>query len=357
VLSPKFEHPARARSATRRRPVEGSVTRRVFVARSGLVLAGASLFGVAACGSDESTGASSTGGEPEIFKGDLAVVAYHGIANAAPIIMAVTQGFFTQNRLEVTIEDFGAGADAARATASGSRIGSVGVLTGMGAYSAGLDQLRIISPLLEQLTVVFLVRADSTLTTPADLKGKTLGVQGATSVLNYLASEMLKTVDLTLDDVETIDTGAAPDALTALENKVVDCCWGAPPLALQAAKEGRVKVFFEPSKQLPPMTEQAIFADAGFIQENPDVVKRYVDAIDQGKQFIKENTEKAAEIYSSETKLAPDLSLEMLQIISPGMGTAFNREGIENNIRAGESLGIFKNKVLYDEIVDEQFTS
>jgi len=330
------------------------VDRRLFL-KGGIYGAGVlATVGIAGCGGNSASSQQKSGSGG--YSGPLAVTLYTSFADSAPIVVAVDQGYFRDHGLNLTVTNYESGADAVRGIAAGSHMGTAGVFTALGAYAAGLKQFRLVGTLQRQNTLVFLVRSDSPIQSPAELKGKKIGLTGGTSATNYVADLMLKSVNLTLNDVTQVKTTSSATALTALENQVIDCAWSLPPLSTQAIEEKRVRLLYSPEGKIPPQTDSALFVDSAFLDSNAEVVKNYVAAIVAGQQYIRQQTDAAANIYSKVTKVSPSVSRTMLESLKSGYDIAIQRDGIENTISAGESVGLYKKgAVTYEEIVDARF--
>ena len=332
------------------------VTRRTFARRALVGSLGLTTLGAAACGSGSKSSSGSGKGNEALYAGDLAVTLYKSFADELPLVLAFSNKYLKEARLNLKVVDFASGADAVRAIATGTRLGTSGVFTALGAYAAGLKTIRMVGSLYRESSLVFMVKPDSPITSVAQLRGKTLGLVGGTSLTNYAAVEMLKGAGLSLDDVKEVSTKAAPDALTALQNGVIDCAWGQPPLATRADLQNQVRVLWAAKENLPPLTNSGLFADAKFIEQNGDVVKAFVGAVKRGQGAIQGDSAAAAKAYAKTSGVDPDVAAAVIKAMAPGFGLGLDRGGIENNIRAGEAVGLYKRgAVSYDEFVDAQF--
>jgi ABC-type nitrate/sulfonate/bicarbonate transport system substrate-binding protein len=338
--------------------MQGSVTRRTFARQALAGGLGLTVLGTAACGSQKSSGSGSgKGAGGTLYSGALAVTLYTSFADELPLVLAFANGYFDDARLDLKVTNFASGADAVRAIATGTHLGTSGVYTALGAYAAGLKSLRMVGALQRENSLVFMVKPDSPITSVAQLKGKKLGLVGGTSSTNYGAGAMLKAAGLSLDDVTQVSTKAASDALTALENGVIDCGWGQPPLSTRAVLKKQARVLWAASDNLPPLTNSGLFADAKFAEEHRDVVQAFVGAVKRGQDAIHADPAAAAKAYAKTSGVEPDVAAAVIKSMAPGFDIGLDRAGIENNIRAAETVGLYKpGSVTYDEFVDARFT-
>src|SRR5918996_517378 len=136
----------------------------------------------------------------------------------APVFIADTQGFFTQEGLEVTVRPFTSGAEATE----GFRAGAAQFLAACDVPAlyllAGGDAV-----LLAQFSAnpdMLLVVAEKGVKGPADLKGKRVGLVRK-SASEYLLNNYLKRAGLTLEDVKLVHL-APFDQVPALVRGDVD---------------------------------------------------------------------------------------------------------------------------------------
>lgn len=159
-----------------------------------------------------------------------------------------------------------------------------------------------------------MVLESSDIQSPADLKGKTVAMVGVPTDEAYL-STILKSVDLTMDDVETINVGY--DLLPALFSGHADALIGVywTHETILAEQEGYpVRYFRIEEFGVPDYYELVIVAGEKTIAEQPDVVSAFLGALRQGY------TDAAAD---------PAAALEQLKAASPDMEEEVERQGLE----------------------------
>lgn len=150
-------------------------------------------------------------------------------------------------------------------------------------------------------TSALVVRADSPIQSPADLKGKKIAATKGTNPYFFLLRS-LEANGLTTSDVEIVHL-QHPDGRTALEQGRVDAWAGLDP-HLAAAEAGGARFVYR----------NADFRDANFLNttesflaKNPDVVRRVLASYERARRWILDNPEEAAQILAAETQLPVDV--------------------------------------------------
>ena len=143
------------------------------------------------------------------------------------------------------------------------------------------------------------VNSRNGINTPTDLKGKTLAVTSQASTSRYYAMFFLAANGLTEDDVTIASVGR--DFASALMGGSVDAAstWDSINWAMfQKAGSPEENGFQIWEYEQVPGPNDVYFARNKWLQENKELVQRFVDAIQKSKHWIEENPDKAAEIGS-----------------------------------------------------------
>jgi len=163
----------------------------------------AGVAAVAALLSGCQTADSSTAGESE---GTTAITL--GVAGQPPIFqttilqVAIDEGFFTDEGLDVTLRPFTTGVDVGRAIQSGELEGGMTITQGAAAIRSNGGS--IVGVLGFEHPSYTLVSADPEVTTCADVKGKTVATDSPGTPLNLALAIMLESCGLTLDDINSV---------------------------------------------------------------------------------------------------------------------------------------------------------
>jgi len=205
------------------------------------------LIGIlaAACGSSGSTGAAkpsaSASDKPEKSHVTVALLP---VPDAAPLFIAIQKGYFKQEGLTVTPEIVQASAQVTPDLVSGKvDFASLNYVSTFEIEQNSGINFRIIAPGTQASPNVFalLVPKNSKITSPAQLKGKSIAAPTASGAIgNLLVDATLKNYGVSPQQVKFVAI-PFPDMLTALARGQVDAAAATEPFvtAIKAASAGR----------------------------------------------------------------------------------------------------------------------
>jgi NitT/TauT family transport system substrate-binding protein len=159
---------------------------------------------------------------------------------------------------------------------------------------------------------VITARKDANIAAPEDLRGKKIGTALGTD-LHYFLDTFLAAYDMSEDDVEVINV-PPNDLVLALSNSEIDAFSIWQPMPWTAEQEmGDNIVFLKP----PEGTYEArylVVTMQDFLEQNPEAVRRFLQAFYMADQFIEANPEEAKRIVAEDWE-AP---LEMVEGVWDG---------------------------------------
>lgn len=154
---------------------------------------------------------------------------------------------------------------------------------------------------------VFVVRSDSGISSPADLAGKRLaspqlGNTQDVALRNYLLQHGLKTTDKG-GSMEVIPT-ANPDILMLFQRGEIQGAWVPEPWGARLIKEGNGTIFVDERDLWPggKFVTANIIVRRKFLDEHPDLVKKWLRAHVEETQWINANPEEAKGVLNSQIK-------------------------------------------------------
>ncbi len=320
------------------------------VSRRALLMTGISLASGLTCGATPSWSEERA---KEPYNGSLAVPLYKELPDNIPLIVGFKRGIFAANGLNLELANFSAPSDVVRAVVSSTRIGAASSVAGIVAQEQGFPNLRIIGTLMASTAIDFLVRPDSGIKSPQDLKGKVVGVNVPTSLVTYFARSMLKAVGLEPDrDVTLVNVKGAGPGATALENHVVDCTWSSPPLSSRLELEGRGRVISSSSDAFPGMQQSVFYSTTDFIAANENVVERFLDSVNKAQAFVRNEPDEAAKIYAEFLDINGDVAKATVRRLAPSFRLDLSPEGVAMNISAAKTLGLLKSERRFEDFAD-----
>lgn len=241
-------------------------------------------------------------------------VAYSAISGAmGPLWVAHDLGIFNRHGLDVQLLYIGGGSVVTQALLSGDvqfvRLGANAVVQA----SLRGAELKMIANTINRL--VFSLMSRPEITSPADLKGKKIGVTRLGGSTDFALDLALKKWSLRRGtDVAVIQTGGMPQLLGAIKGGNIDAGVISPPTNLQALKLGlKELVDFGDLEILYPNSPLA--ATQGYLTKNRDLVLRFLRGYSEGIHRVKTDRENALKVFSKYTAVKdPEILAELYRI-------------------------------------------
>lgn len=261
---------------------------------SGIVIA---TLVLAACGSSTTAATSTTRASLKIMVGGLSKQIY------LPNKLAEQLGYFNDENLDVTLIDESSGQSSEESVLAGQ------VDAGSGSYNHTIE-LQAAGKAMEcvvQLDIapgeaeVVSNKAAATVTSPADLKGKNLGVTELGSGTQTLTQAILKKAGVDPKAANYIPVGAGNTFIAAMQQGSIDAGMTTEPTISRIVSGNIGKVLVD--LRSPESTRAAlggnypficVFMANSFVNANKAVVQRLVNAYVKTLKWI--NTHSAAEI-------------------------------------------------------------
>jgi len=252
-----------------------------------------------------------------------------------PSIVEKEKGTFSKNfgekGYQVAYSDLTTGPEQTQALASGD----IQFLNAVGATSVILSasneaDIKIISIYSRSPKAFKLFSKDESISSPEDLKGKKVaGPKG--TILHELLTAYLASAGLTENDIEFMAMGI-PDSQAALAGGSVDAALLAGPTAYNMEKDG-----FHVVTDGENLTDATIVTATSqkFYDENPELVKLFLESQKEVLDFMDSNYEEAVAITAKETELSEDAVKEMYEMYD------FNMEITDSDIAAMEKTEQF----------------
>jgi len=223
----------------------------------------------------------------------------HGAVQGAPDVIAIRQGFFKQEKLEVDWRRFGVGKEGRDAMIAGAIDVNATATT---PFLIGLEKrVPYTAVAVNSLfcgTNHMVVRKDSDIQSIAQLKGKKIALARGTVTEYVFVARIAPAFGLKPGDYEVANVPDQKDRIPTLVAKAVDATGVGDPYVAVAEHEGLVRSLGDFCKYdtLPFL---ATVTDK-IIKENPDAVVAYLRGWLRAVKLLKEQPEKAAKIYLEE---------------------------------------------------------
>ncbi len=218
-----------------------------------------------------------------------------------PVYIAQTQGFFSDEGLDVTLKEYTSGKKATQALFAGEvAISTVADMPVVFNSFKRQDFCIIATFTYSYPFVKIIARKDSGLKKGVDLKGKKVGANMGTSSHFFLGVFLIHN-RLSIPDVEMINIKTV-DLPTALKNNEVDAISVWQPYtqkAMQLLGDNAIEL---PNAEIYRTTFNFAVMKM-FAKEHPEILQRFLRAIDKATAFIRKDREKAQEIIAGSFNL------------------------------------------------------
>ncbi|KAB3535291.1 ABC transporter substrate-binding protein [Alkaliphilus pronyensis] len=282
----------------------------------------------------------------------------------APQYIAITEGFFREEGLEVELID-GKGADKTMAALLSDQvdIGFMGPEASIYVYNQGKDDYAINFLQLTQRDGSFLVaREPSPSFDFEELRGKEVlgGRKGGmpNMVLEYVLKNNSLVPGTDLNVRTDIQFGVMAGAFAGGEGDYTTLF---EPTASMIEKEGKGYVVASIGEESGYIPYTVYSAKKSYIEKNPDVIQRFSNAIYRGMLWVEEHT--AEEVAKSLQPHFPDADLDILisvveryrDIGAWAPNPVLTREGLDRLQEVMIEAGELDEKVDYAAIVNTEF--
>jgi len=228
-------------------------------------------------------------------------IAVHTQTVGAPDVIAIRQGYFKQEGLEVEWRRFALGKEGRDAMIAGALdINS----TAPTPFLIGLDKAIPFTAIAVNSyfcgTNHVVVRKESDINTPAQLKGKKIGLPKGTITEYVLLSRLLPAYGLKAGDYEVASIPDAKDRMPSLIAKAIDAATLADPFVAAGEHEGLIRSIGDFCKYDP--MPFMLTATNKIVKENPEAVVAYLRGWLRAVKLLKDKPVEAATVYADDQK-------------------------------------------------------
>lgn len=212
-----------------------------------------------------------------------------------PLTVAHLRGYFKDEGLDAQVVDFAGGSKALQAVVGGS----ADVVSGAFEHTINLQSKgQFYRAFAQQGQAPMIVLAVSKKTmadykSPADLKGKKIGVTAPGSSTNMMASFFLAQHGVKPSDVSFVGVGAGAGAITAIRSGQIDAMSNLDPVISTLLHEDAIQVIadtrtLEDTQQIfgGNMPSGCLYASQEFIDKNPNTTQALANAMVRADRWI-----------------------------------------------------------------------
>ena len=235
----------------------------------------------------------------------------------APQYVAMSQGFFAEEGLEVELTNGGGADKVMTAVVSGqSDIGLAGPEASIYVYNQGkTDHTQIIAQLTKRDGSFLVGRAEDDAFSWEDLRGKTVIGGRKGGVPEMTLEYVLRLHSLTPGEDVTVDTSVQFNMMAgAFTGGQGDYVTLFEPTATQIERAGKGYILASIGQESGEIPYTAYFANKSWLQENADTAQRFVNAIAKAQQWVMEHTDR--QVAEAIVDQFPDTSLDELEAVT-----------------------------------------
>jgi NitT/TauT family transport system substrate-binding protein len=296
---------------------------------AGIVLAAAAT----ACGS------SSTSNSEGIDQVKVGVIP---IVDVAPIYLGKAKGFFTAQKINLTLESGqGGAAIVPGVVANQLQFGFSNVVSLLLAQTNGLP-LKMVAAGDASTGVqgkdfaAIVVRGDSPYKTAADLAGKKIAVNTLKNINEPTIKAAIRKAGGDPSGVKLFEL-AFPNMPAELDAGHTDAITVVEPYLTQALSNGDRIVASNYVDMTPNLTVAAYFTSQQLLKTNPDLVKRFQTAITQSLGYADTHPDEVRQILTTYTKIDPKL---ISKLILPKFPTTINEASVTALVNESKQDGL-----------------
>lgn len=216
-----------------------------------------------------------------------------------PLTLAERLGYFKEQGLEVTINDFAGGAQSLQALVGGSLDVVAGAYEHTIRMQAKGQDIRAVVELGRFPGIVVGVKKDraATIKSFADFKGAKVGVTAPGSSTNFFVTYLMVKAGLKPEDAAYIRVGAGATAVAAVKKGEVDAIANLDPVITKLEQDGDIVILADSRTEEGNMKlfggnnpAAVVYLKNDFIQKNPETTQRLVNAFYKALKWLEKAT-------------------------------------------------------------------
>jgi NitT/TauT family transport system substrate-binding protein len=310
---------------------------------------------LAACGGD-GNGGDGDGGRGGAQEPVTLTVGLIPIADVAPLYLGMNQGFFEEENLTIETQFAEGGAAIVPSVISGDyQIGFSNTTSLIIAATQNVPVQIVSQGVLGGATDdeswdAVMVAEDSPIRSPQDLEGKRIAVNTLQNIGPVTINTALDEEGVDYTTVEYVEV-PFPEMIPALSSGDVDAVFVVEPFVTQGEAEGARTILLPYVQTTPSLTVATYFASRQYIEENGDVVDRFVRAMNKSLEYAQENPDEAREVVLEYTEIPPEAAEAMTL---PQWNSDLNLPTIEMMAELTEQYGFIDEQPDIGELIREE---
>jgi NitT/TauT family transport system substrate-binding protein len=238
---------------------------------------------------------SSTGAPRK--KLETVTVNWLNIANGFPLDLGIKQGFFSKRGIEIKKTTLQSGNDIILALANNNGdVGYVGWVPAFIGSTTGIDITAVAASEVEGTSIAdnwqnVMVKGSSSIRTPQDLAGKTIGVNALKGVSELVIRAAFEKLGMDPQNVKLVAI-PFPAMRTALANGQVDAIHTPEPFMSQVLNQDGGRIAMAPGPTIMPYLPNGVYvARTQWMKDNPALVRNFRLAITESLLYAQAHPE------------------------------------------------------------------
>jgi NitT/TauT family transport system substrate-binding protein len=308
-------------------------------ALAGIVMLAASCGGTSGSSGGGST--TSSTGTPAPVTLNVGVV---GVIDVAPLFVGIREGFFAKQGITLNVKVLNTGATVVAGVVSGDLQIGFSNNTSIVIAASQRFPLRIVAAGVQAAggdysTVT--VKGSSSITSPKDLTGKKIAVNGLKNVGSLSVNAALQASHVDYNTIQYVEV-PFPQMGAALAQGTVDGVWTVEPWSTVVKAGGTNRVVLRPftliAKDFPIAS---YFTTTQYTQSNSGIVSRFKTAVNEALNYSQSHPGTVRGVLSSYMTLAPGLAD---QVLLPSWHTALQPSLIQKTADLAQQFGYTTKK-------------
>jgi ABC-type nitrate/sulfonate/bicarbonate transport system substrate-binding protein len=237
-----------------------------------------------------------------------------------PLDVGMKSGIFKKNGLDIDASAFAGDAKMQQAMAAESIDIGIGSGPAMAFIAKGAPIKAVAAMAGRPLLLTLAVRADGSIKTVTDLKGKKVGVSTVGSLTYWVADELSRQRGWGVGGIEIVPVGAFKSMLAALKTKQIDGMVTDVATAYEMEKSGEGKILYRFGDLVKDFHIHVIFATNKIIANRPDAIRAFLKGWFETIAFMRKNKATsvniAKDIMETDTTIAGRVYDELMPMFS-----------------------------------------
>lgn len=337
------------------RSIGTRIDRRSFLKMGGAL--GGSLVGLSLLGCQPAAPASPTG-KKEAVTAKAGGTALYNEVGWLPFFVGDKKGYFADMGIKHDFIEFKGGAESSRALEVGeTHYNVLAISPTVNAYVKGAPFRIIASTRQAAGSILYVVPPASPIKSLKEIKGKSVSFSSPGALTDFFARASVKAAGYAPADVKLVPVGAGADSWIGARSGIIDVAWVPEGLGRTLEFKGEARVVWSSLDVVKDWQDLVVTTNENVTRSQPEVLRGLCAGLQRAHDFIAANAREAAKIW---VEYAPDVDPKVadniLQALPRSNWTAkLSPEGIKVAEEGMREMGLVKERVPWDKIIDQQF--